>query len=226
MADSPVTFLLTSVVRGKANRAARWVQPGRIPFVQKLAGGTITVRRARPARITEAALIANIEEIKRAVAAHQLVVTTPSGQVLDLATLELAPAAPSKPLPNPPLDSAKNDKNDIGYQVPPTPEGTTADAPEPELLKRSLLSDPEPLAEPLPDLPPTDLPSAFSHEEYNDSIVEAPSELPSVEAPAETPSVEAEAEESGSDPEPEPEASPSTEPSASKGKKHGKGKRG
>jgi hypothetical protein len=165
MADSPVTFLLTSVVRSKENRAQRWLQPGRVSWAQKLAGGSITVRRARPARITEAALIANIEEIKRAVAAHQIVVTTPSGQVLDLATLSLAPAAPSKAQPNPPLDSAKNDANqNIGYDVPPTPEGTTMGAPEPELLKTSALYEPEPPAETIPDLPPVILPSLVSPE--------------------------------------------------------------
>lgn len=135
-AKAPVFYLLNNVTRGRSNRTARAVQPGRVPFVQRFAGGTILVRRARPARITEAALLAHLDEFKEAVAQAKVVVTTLSGRVVNLDTFEVAPAPAEKPLPNPPLDSAKNDKNEgIGYDVPPTPEGTTLNAPEPELVR-------------------------------------------------------------------------------------------
>jgi len=200
----PGVYVLKSVVRGRGNRAARMVAPGRQPFVQKLAGGSITVRRARPARITEAALKLHLAEIKKAVSNHQLVVTTTAGAVVNLETFGVAPLVPAPPLPNPPLDSAKNDKNQgIGYDVPPTPEGTTMSASTPELLKTGPL--------------------------HNEQVEEEPETTPgllsdvSMVAPPE-PSDEYESV----DPEPESEASassPSAAPEASS-KKQQKHKRG
>lgn len=136
-APGVVYYLLKNVTRGRTNRTARVAQAvGRVPFVQRFAGGTILVRRARPARISEAALKANFAEIKRAVDQHKVEVTTLNGRLVNLSTWEVAPAPAVLPLPNPPLDSAMNDKNEgIGYDVPPTPEGTTMNAPEPELLQ-------------------------------------------------------------------------------------------
>jgi hypothetical protein len=148
-----VYFLLKSATRDRTNRTARVAQVGRRAFVQRLAGGTILVRRARPARISEAVLLANIEEIKKAVSEYRIVVTTPAGQAIDLSTLEAAPLGASKPPPNPPLDSAKNDQNQgIGYDVPPTPEGTGRNAETPELLQQRLQEGTEP--PPPPSLPP------------------------------------------------------------------------
>lgn len=177
-------------------------------FVQQFAGGRIKVRRARPARITEAALLANIEEIKRAVAQHKVVVTTLSGQVLSLETLMAAPAPAEKPMPNPPLDSANNDKNEgIGYDVPPTPEGTTMNAPTPELLKGLVTPEAELEAEP-PHAPPPDPP-----------VVEAP--VPD-QAPEGEPSAEVATEEVPS------LLDPVEQPKSHDAPKHhkGKGKRG
>mgnify|MGYP001614664340 CR=1 FL=1 len=206
----PGVYVLKSVVRGRGNRAARMVAPGRQPFVQKLAGGSITVRRARPARITEAALIRHLAEIKKAVAAHQLVVTTTAGAVVDLDTFEVAPLVPAPPLPNPPLDSAKNDKNqNVGYDVPPTPEGTTMSAPTPELLKTGPLHADEVEAE------PDTVPGLLSH-----VSMEATPE-PAEEEFAE---VDPEPESDALTDEPAP-ATPSAAPEAS-GKKHQKHKRG
>lgn len=191
----PGVYVLKSVVRGRGNRAARMVAPGRQPFVQKLAGGTITVRRARPARITEAALIRHLAEIKKAVAAHQLVVTTNAGAVVDLDTFGVAPLVPAPPLPNPPLDSAKNDKNQgIGYDVPPTPEGTTMSAPTPELLKTGPLHN-EPEVEPEPETTPgllSDISMVAPPEPAEEEFTEVDPE-PESEAPASSPSAAPEA---------------------------------
>lgn len=152
-----MSYLLKSAARGRTNRTARVSVPGRMPFVQRIAGGTILVRRARPARISEAALKANLKEIQGLVDRHQLEVTTLDGRAVNLKTFEAGPLATAeKPLPNPPLDSAKNDKNkNVGYDVPPTPEGTTMNAPEPELLKKGPQFDEEPPTQPLlPSQPP------------------------------------------------------------------------
>ena len=160
-------YLVRSVARDRTNRTVRAMQVGRRGFVQKFAGGTILVRRARPARLPEAVLKANLAEFKKAVAEHLVAVTTLDGRPVDLNTLEAGPpAAASSPRPNPPLDSAKNDKNEnIGYDVPPTPEGTTMNAPLPELLRKS--SQPEgeePEAEPVEQkAPEASPPAAFHH---------------------------------------------------------------
>lgn len=149
-----VLYVVRSVIRGRSNRTARAMQAGRRGFVQRFAGGFI-VRRARPARITEAVLKANLEEIKKAVRELRVEVVTPSGQLVDLDTFSVAPPVADKPLPNPPLDSAKNDKNaNIGYKVPPNPTGTPLDAEVPELLQRGSLLVEEEELEVEPD-PPT-----------------------------------------------------------------------
>lgn len=135
-APGVVYYLVRSVIRGRTNRTARAQQVGRRGFVQRLAGGTILVRRARPARITEAVLLANFDELKKAENEHRIQVTTVTGQYVDLNTFEAEPLAVAKPLPNPPLDSAKNDKNEgIGYNVPATPMGSDE---VPELLRGSM----------------------------------------------------------------------------------------
>jgi hypothetical protein len=131
-------YLLQSAVRGRSNRTQRAAIPGRQPFVQRLAGGRVIVRRARPARISEAVLIAHLAEIKAAVAKHQIVVTTVDGRPVDLGSFEVGTLAANSPPPNPPLDSAKNDKNEgVGYNVPGSPEGTTLDSPEPSSSSRA-----------------------------------------------------------------------------------------
>jgi hypothetical protein len=141
--SDPVVYLIKSVVRGRHNRIERKKQPGRQRFVQRLAGGRFVVRRARPVRVTEAVLKLHLEDIKAAVASHAVVVTTLTGQLVDLDTFDVEPAKAEKPMPNPPLDSAKNDKNEgIGYKVPATPEGTDE---LPDLLKKSMDSSAEDL---------------------------------------------------------------------------------
>jgi hypothetical protein len=161
---APKTYLLKNVSRGRGNRIERKSQPGRRPFVQRFAGGNIVVRRARPARISEAALLANLGAIKKAVAAHQIVVTTSAGDIVDLETFQVTPQVPASPVPNPPLDSAKNDKNEnIGYDVPPTPEGTAAHSEVPELLRQGELpGESEPPPEPSGE-PEVEKPHEHSH---------------------------------------------------------------
>ena len=228
-----VQYLLTNVTRGRTNRTARVAVPGRIPFVQRLAGGRIIVRRARPARISEAVLKENLAEIAKHVALHTIVVTTLDGKVVDLKTFGVVKqAAPASPLPNPPLDSAKNDKNEgVGYNVPGTPEGTTMDSEEPELLRQhSLLEVEEPPAEePIPDVPPVVLPELLAKDVPPAPDAAAP---PAAEAEADAEGEDSEdeegEEETGEDPAPDAAVTtPSTSQAPSgKKKKRRKGKRG
>jgi hypothetical protein len=139
---APKIYVLQSTVRSRHNRTKRASVPGRQPFTHRIAGGRILVRRARPARITEAVLLAHLDEIKLLVSRHHLVVTTPDGREVDLTTFQVGAPAVASPLPNPPLDSAKNDKNEnVGYNVPGAPEGTTMDAEEPAILREALNPD-------------------------------------------------------------------------------------
>jgi hypothetical protein len=90
--------------------------------------------------VTEQFIRDHLPEIRQGVEQHQLTVKTLTGLPVSLGTFEAAPLPPSKPLPHPPLDSAKNDKNEgIGYNVPPNPTGTPRDAAVPALLKRTSL---------------------------------------------------------------------------------------
>jgi hypothetical protein len=174
-AAPPVVYVLQSTVRGRHNRTKRAGVPGRQPFVQRIAGGRILVRRARPARIMEAVLLAHLEEIKAAVARHQIVVTTNDGKPVDLETFQAgAPAAVASPRPNPPLDSAKNDRNEnVGYNVPGAPEGTTLDALEPEILRQ---------VSPLDDTNQVDVNWAGEVDDEEDEEVE-PATVPAADSP-------------------------------------------
>jgi hypothetical protein len=144
----PQLYKLKSVVREAHNRTARAQIPGRRPLVTRLLGGVLTIRRGKPVTVTADTLQANLVEIQRAVALHQIMVTTLDDRGVDLETFLVAPAEPPKTQPHPPLDSAQNDKNEgVGYKVPPTPEGTTSDQPMPELLSRSSVHELEPIAD-------------------------------------------------------------------------------
>lgn len=133
-------YLVKSAARGRHNRVERRTMGGRRGLIQKLAGGTLLIRRGSPRLLSEALVLTHLAELKRAVAEHRILVTTPAGQAVDLETFNVVGAPlPTQTLPHPPLDSAQNDKNEnIGYDVPPTPEGTTAGAPVPELLQDEL----------------------------------------------------------------------------------------
>lgn len=115
-------FKVHSGVRKRHNKLLRRKAPGRADFVQRLIGGDVVVRRNRPATITESKLKAHLPEFQRAYDEGRIEVRTPTGQLVDLKTLsvvEKLPAAPPKP--QPPLDSAANDKtfpDGVGEDIP------------------------------------------------------------------------------------------------------------
>lgn len=120
-------YKVHSGVRKVHTRLQRKKAAGRHRFVQRLAGGDIVVRRVRPATITGTQLRQHLAEFKRARDEGRAEVRTPTGQLVDLDTLKPVaglPAAPPKP--EPPLDSAANDKTfpaGVGEHRPKYPEG-------------------------------------------------------------------------------------------------------
>jgi hypothetical protein len=232
-APGVVQYLLRNVTRSRTNRTARVAVPGRIPFVQRLAGGRIIVRRARPARISEAVLKENLAEIAKLVDLHTIEVTTLDGKVVSLETFGVVKqAAPASPLPNPPLDSAKNDQNEgVGYNVPGSPEGTTLDSEEPELLRQSSLlveEEEEPseeeqhviapfVSEPDPEPAPVAV-SEPAPEPAPETPADAPAPAEAAEEASEDDGEESDEEAGDDEADPEPgEAAPSAEPTTSTG---------
>lgn len=137
--EEPVIFKIHSLVRKVQTRTKRQKAAGRHRFVQRLAGGDITVRRARPATVTEAKLERHLAELQAAVKEGKIEVRTPTGRVVDILDAEprvSEAVEATKPLPNPPLDSAANDKtfeHGVGEDRPlfegGDPQGVTPESP-------------------------------------------------------------------------------------------------
>mgnify|MGYP000588513635 CR=1 FL=1 len=104
-------YVLHSGIRKLRTRSLRRHNPmtARSRFVQKLGGGAILVRRARPARVTGEVLARHLEEIKAQVAKGALEVRTLTGQLVDLVTFKSAELPVTKPQPEPPVDSLADD---------------------------------------------------------------------------------------------------------------------
>lgn len=123
------TYMIHSMVRKVETRLLRAVAPQHHRLVQRLAGGDIIVRRARPAVVTESKLLKHLAEVRQAEKEGRICVTTPQGRPVDLDSLTPSLAAVvSKPLPNPPVDSAANDKTygaGVGVVMPQHARGST-----------------------------------------------------------------------------------------------------
>lgn len=124
------TYMIHSTVRKVETRLLRAVAPQHHKLVQRLAGGDILVRRARPTAVTESKLLKNLAELRQAEKEGRIRVTTNTGRPVDLDSLAPKPVvAVSKPLPNPPLDSAANDRtygSGVGVVMPQHARGDTA----------------------------------------------------------------------------------------------------
>jgi hypothetical protein len=112
--EEPVTYKIHSMVRSVHTRLQRQQAAKHHRFVTRLAGGAITVRRARPATVTEAQLKRHLGAVQQAVREGKVQVRTPTGQVVDIFGdkfhLESETPAVSPPKPSPPQDSVANDK--------------------------------------------------------------------------------------------------------------------
>jgi hypothetical protein len=132
----------------------------RAKFVQKLAGGDVVVRRARPVRVSEATLLKHLDEIKAKSALGLLEVRTSDGRMLDLNTLKVAGRATvPKPMPDFPADSVARDKP-INVHVRPYAEGKAQleEVEEPVLMREQMPEGEEPSF--VEELPPIEEPSS------------------------------------------------------------------
>jgi hypothetical protein len=122
MASEDPVYKVHSMVRKVATRLHRQKSASRHRFVQRLAGGDITVRRARPATITRAQLERHLEVLKKAELEGKIEVRTHTGVPVDLKTLKPVPGRLiAKPLAAAPLDSAADDKTfeqGVGEHIP------------------------------------------------------------------------------------------------------------
>lgn len=136
------SYLVHSMVRKPETRMHRAMAAQHHRFVTKLAGGDIVVRRARPTVITEAKLQRHLAELRKAEEEGKIRVTTGRGIPVDLSSLTIVPVVEvSKPLPNPPLDSAANDRTygkGVGMDLPQHLRGgsLTGKAPLPTTLAK------------------------------------------------------------------------------------------
>lgn len=138
-------YKVHSMVRAVETRLQRMQAPVHHRFVQRLGGGAITVRRARPATVTRAQLERHLVELKKAVAEGKIVVKTPAGGIVDLNTFTVIQAPPmAPPRPNPPADSAARDITfpaGVGEKIEPNP-GSGVEGENPELnIQKSLTSE-------------------------------------------------------------------------------------
>lgn len=155
-------FLVHNGSRAKANRTLRAKSPEHGGFKHYVFNNTQRLISARPLLITEEKLKQHLEELKEKQSKGLLYVTTPQLEVVDLETLSVVAApAPEGPKPNPPLDSAANDKpvgwavNSVPQEPPPPAEFTMpVDAPtaaiENPVAEVAAALEPEVAPEPAP----------------------------------------------------------------------------
>ncbi len=116
---------MSRAVETRHLRAASSAQ--RAPKKLLLGGGVVRVLRGRPATVAERALRRMLPELVKREARGELKVTNMAGQRVDLSTLKpIEPPAPEEPKPNPPLDSAANDKQNVGEHKPQHVGGAAA----------------------------------------------------------------------------------------------------
>jgi len=188
MASEEPVYKIHSMVRKVATRTLRAKSPSRHRFVQRLAGGDITVRRARAATVTESKIRLHIKELRAAVREGRIVVKTPTHQVVDILSDEfhLESSTPvASPAPKLQLDSAADDKTyegGVGEDRPLFPGGVPQSqvAPSPSVNKPLGGSDEAPV---VGAGDPAKLRAAQGAPPAEPEIEEAPVEAESEEAP-------------------------------------------
>lgn len=130
--SKPTFYAIHSLVRRQKTKLTRTTAPKRHRFMLHIGGGDIKVRRGkhRPTVIREGLFMRHLRDIKEKADAGMIEVRTPTGQLVDLDTFEVAPLPPPKPTPDPPVDTAADDKP-AGEPQRVYPEGRAIDE-EPE----------------------------------------------------------------------------------------------
>ena len=111
-------YAIHSVTRHPKNRTHRAKLPAAMRKRQFIGPQQRRLVPARPMLMDEEELVKNLEELRQKAAARILEVRTTDGRVVDLSTLEAAPAVHSPPLPHRRLDSVEYDKK-VGQYIPP-----------------------------------------------------------------------------------------------------------
>lgn len=106
-----MNFHVINTTRSIQNRTHRALQPQHARLKQYVGTEQFRSVRGRPLVVSEAWVLANIEELRTKNSLGIIEVRTADGRAVDLASMK--PAAPAAPVPAPqfPLDSAANDKN-------------------------------------------------------------------------------------------------------------------
>lgn len=132
-----ILYKVHSTVSKVHTRVKRMRATGPQKRAQKFVGGTITVRRERPATITEAQLLEHLDAFKKAQQEGRIEVRTITRQLVDLNTLKAAPLPVVPPKPHPLLDSVARDTQNVGEKMPTFMGGKAVDqqVTVPELSK-------------------------------------------------------------------------------------------
>lgn len=137
------TYAIHSTVRGQQSRTQRAAQPSHHRLKQYIGDKQQRLLRGRPIRLGEDEFMRCLADIKAKAAQGILEVRTESGQLVNLDTLEPSAPAPVPPLPNPPLDSIKNDAP-WGQEVPAFAGDDPSTGGEPSLLTNMTREEEEP----------------------------------------------------------------------------------
>jgi hypothetical protein len=180
-------FIIRNSVRSRSNRTLRAKQPMRAPLRQQLAGGKYRVLRGRPITLTEREVMEILPELVAKVDAGALEICMLDGRPIDVRTGEpLVGPRVSPPLPNPPMDSIANDKQNVGQRMPQFAGGDTetGDSDVPALVAGAAVRDEE---DPPPPPPPAqdDAPPVASTTE----TAAPPADAPSLEETSEVPAL-------------------------------------
>jgi hypothetical protein len=163
-------YVIHNVSRGRHNRRQRAALPANPRMKQYVGAQQQRLVRGQPLIVSEEMVKRNLEELRAKHAAHMIELRTRDGRLVDLTTLEAAPAAPVEPKPHPQLDSVANDKNFAmppGFKFVPPYVGDDATMPtivpegeKPALLQQSVEETPPPApAEAAPPAPPAEEPA-------------------------------------------------------------------
>lgn len=96
---------------------------------QALGGGELRLIRNRPTELHKELFFRHLNELRQLAKEGRVEVRTRDGRLIDLLTMEVGPAPVVPPLPNPPLDSIKNDRIP-GAALPQFPGGLVPDLSE------------------------------------------------------------------------------------------------
>lgn len=140
--DTTVKYAVQSVARDVKHRTHRAQLPAHLHKKHYVLDTQTRLVAGRRLLLTEAVFQRNLAELREKAAMHILEVRTLDGRLVDLSTLEVAPAMPLPLMPHPKLDSVADDKQ-VGQYIPPYVGDDTAmpqvlaHGEKPELLKRA-----------------------------------------------------------------------------------------